>query len=61
MQNNVHLLHEMLTHYSPGKDPRLEENEIIQDMFKACSEMQPKLHKLIAGMDEKAEGLGLLK
>ena len=30
VKNNVQLLNEMLSHYSPGVDIRLEDNEIIQ-------------------------------
>lgn len=58
IQNNARLLTDMLTHYLPGVDPLLENNEVIQDIYKACSDMRPKLIKLIHDMEGKGDDMG---
>eukprot|EP00042_Codosiga_hollandica_P018406 m.54015 g.54015 ORF g.54015 m.54015 type:complete len:665 (+) comp48684_c0_seq2:98-2092(+) len=57
-ENNAKLLSDMLTHYSIESDPRLEENEIVQDLYKACLASQPKLSKLATESDGKNDLLG---
>ena len=58
VKNNIKLLSDMLTHYSPGVDQRLENNDIIQDLHRACLDMRPKMFKLAGELDEKSETLG---
>ena len=42
VKNNAGLLVEMLTHYTPGVDPRLEDNEVIQ----VSLHLTPYLHSI---------------
>jgi len=58
VQNNAKLLTDMLQHYSPGVDPRLDSNEVVQDLYKSCLDMRPKMFKMASQLDEQDQTLG---
>ena len=58
VQNNAKLLTDMLSHYSPGIDPPLESNEVVQDLYKSCTDMRPKMFKMASQLDEQDQMLG---
>eukprot|EP00049_Salpingoeca_infusionum_P019247 m.361040 g.361040 ORF g.361040 m.361040 type:complete len:615 (-) comp19290_c0_seq1:283-2127(-) len=55
-QNNCKLLTEMLTSFD-GKT-RLQDDEVIQELYESCTAIRPKLMKLASEVDEKDQTLG---
>lgn len=56
--NNVKLLTDMLQHFSPGVDSRIENNEVIQDLYRTCKDLRPKMFKIASELDSQDEALG---
>jgi ADP-ribosylation factor-binding protein GGA len=58
VKTNAKLLTDMLQAHSPGRDAPLAQNEVIQDLFKSCVAMRPKMFKMASSLDEGDDALG---
>lgn len=56
VRTNAKLLTDMLQAHNPATD--LAKNEIIQDLYKSCVAMRPKMFKMASNLDEEDPALG---
>ena len=58
VRTNAKLLTEMLTAHNPGFGATLAQNDVIQELYKACVAMRPKMFKMASNLDEEDPALG---
>eukprot|EP00127_Corallochytrium_limacisporum_P000584 Clim_evm11s20 gene=Clim_evmTU11s20 len=56
-RNNITLLRDMLSAHNVETDGPLENNELIQEFYKACTTIGPKLARLITELEEEEDDI----
>jgi len=58
VRTNAKLLTDMLMAHNPGAGASLAQNEVVQELYKSCVAMRPKMFKMASNLDEEDPALG---